>query len=185
MSVYGTFMDINAALATIDEEGELEDSWEVSLLHTHVMLCFNQFPIPFITHFYALKCASNFLKYTTFFVSETTKYTKVFLSHCIVDSPVYGSRIFISSVLFKPQTSLSRKATYLLQPFQQSLKWPYKADCIVVLTIARLCRISFVKIRWPMRWFVCDSMTSSTASKWSNMTKSFSRAILNSFMEWK
>ena len=30
MSVYGTYMDINAALATIDEEGELEDSWEVS-----------------------------------------------------------------------------------------------------------------------------------------------------------
>ena len=34
-------MDINAALATIDEEGELEDSWEVSLFHTHVMLHFN------------------------------------------------------------------------------------------------------------------------------------------------
>ena len=34
MSVYGTFMDINAALATIDEEGELEDSYEVSKVFT-------------------------------------------------------------------------------------------------------------------------------------------------------
>ena len=51
MSVYGTFMDINAALATIDEEGELEDSWEVSPFHTEVILqpCFSQFPLSFIS----------------------------------------------------------------------------------------------------------------------------------------
>ena len=50
MSVYGTFMDINAALATIDEEGELEDSWEVSLFHTNVMLCFNLVSANFHCH---------------------------------------------------------------------------------------------------------------------------------------
>ena len=50
MSVYGTFMDINAALATIDEEGELEDSWEVSLFYTDVMLCFNLVSANFHCH---------------------------------------------------------------------------------------------------------------------------------------
>ena len=43
-------MDINAALATIDEEGEMEDSLEVSLLHTHVMFCFNLVSTNFYRH---------------------------------------------------------------------------------------------------------------------------------------
>ena len=36
MSVYGTFMDINAVLATIDEEEEIEESEVSSFIHSLV-----------------------------------------------------------------------------------------------------------------------------------------------------